>query len=266
MATISRDRRTDEMLKVALFCARFAENADHGSQGREPPRELEAKGWTAAFRQFYPNIAGDREEARYLGSIRRDFEAFSQRIEEKRPLRPSRSELIDRYMVLPRAEFWEEIRQYRTSNESIGTQPSDPLDDIATHAAEFREVTEREAIVKARIGQGPFRSSLIQRWKVCAVTGCSETSVLRASHIKPWRVSDNAERLDVNNGLLLVPNLDALFDCGLISFDDSGQMIVASDLTERDRRILGIAASMRLSKVPLGILGYLRFHREYFGF
>ena len=46
--------------------------------------------------------------------------------------------------------------------------------------------TEREAIVKSRIGQGQFRESLINYWSACAVIGCKEAKLLRASHIKPW--------------------------------------------------------------------------------
>ncbi|MGO7165362.1 HNH endonuclease, partial [Rhizobium johnstonii] len=56
----------------------------------------------------------------------------------------------------------------------------------------------------------------------CAVTSCNLPAVLRASHIVPWREASNAERLDPENGLPLVATLDALFDVGLISFDDQG--------------------------------------------
>ena len=71
--------------------------------------------------------------------------------------------------------------------------------------------SERETIVKARIGQGRFRQNLIDYWSACAVTGCKEEHLLRASHIKPWSKASLEERLDLYNGLLLSPALDACF-------------------------------------------------------
>ena len=102
----------------------------------------------------------------------------------------------------------------------LGDQPSkftfalvhdlSPHDDIAQHEAEFAEVedTEREAIVKARVGQGDFREALLSRWGGCAITGINRADLIRASHIKPWRYSTNSERLDPFNGLLLLPQYD----------------------------------------------------------
>jgi hypothetical protein len=87
--------------------------------------------------------------------------------------------------------------------------------------------SEREAVVKARIGQGRFRDSLIAYWSTCAVTGCMEESLLRASHIKPWADASLAERLSLYNGLLLSPTLDACFDSGYASFDDGGKILIS---------------------------------------
>ena len=85
--------------------------------------------------------------------------------------------------------------------------------------------TEREAIVKSRIGQGKFREKLIEYWHGCSVSSFSRFDLLIASHIKPWKEADNNQRLDVFNGLLLLPNYDKLFDKGYISFDDNGYII-----------------------------------------
>ena len=70
--------------------------------------------------------------------------------------------------------------------------------------------TERNQLVKARIGQGAFRQNVIAVEKACRITGVSDPPFLIASHIKPWKVSSNDERLDGNNGLLLSPHLDNL--------------------------------------------------------
>lgn len=87
--------------------------------------------------------------------------------------------------------------------------------------------TDKEQIVKARVGQGLFRRRLAQVESSCRLTGVSDISFLVASHIKPWRVSSNEERLSGHNGLLLSPHVDLLFDKGYISFDDDGTLLVA---------------------------------------
>jgi putative restriction endonuclease len=78
------------------------------------------------------------------------------------------------------------------------------IDSILT-AIDLGE-TEKRNLVKPRIGQGTFRQKLVANWNGCAVTGFKDTNLLVASHIKPWRASNNTERLDPFNGLLLVPN------------------------------------------------------------
>ena len=123
--------------------------------------------------------------------------------------------------------------------------------------------TERETIVKARKGQGPFRERLIKYWTSCAVTGCQKHTLLIASHIKPWSKSDNtAERLDLYNGLLLSPNLDACFDSGFISFDDSGKILLSNELNEKDMHDLGINKDMKLSRIEPEHHKYLAYHRQ----
>ena len=84
----------------------------------------------------------------------------------------------------------------------------------------------------------------------CAVTGCAEPLLLRASHIKPWaRCATDAERLNVKNGLLLAAHLDAAFDCDLIDFDDAGQIRFAERFLPADRLATGLDNSMKLAKL-----------------
>ncbi len=87
--------------------------------------------------------------------------------------------------------------------------------------------TDKEQIVKARVGQGLFKKRLAQVESSCRLTGVSDLRFLVASHIKPWRVSNNEERLSGYNGLLLSPHVDLLFDKGYISFEDDGKLLVA---------------------------------------
>jgi 5-methylcytosine-specific restriction protein A len=123
--------------------------------------------------------------------------------------------------------------------------------------------TTREAVIQSRIGQGDFRAALIKYWQGCSVTNCQKIEILTASHIKPWRSSSNAERLDVFNGLLLLPNLDTCFDSGLISFDDDGKIIISGELDELTLLQLGIKSDLKLLRVEQRHKEYLRFHRGF---
>ena len=81
------------------------------------------------------------------------------------------------------------------------------------------------------------------------------------SHIKPWRSSDSSEKLDVDNGFLLCPNHDRLFDLGYITFDGEGGLMISSELSGGDRALLGIQEGKRLSLTE-GNKKYLDYHRE----
>lgn len=122
--------------------------------------------------------------------------------------------------------------------------------------------TEKRQLVLARVGQGLFRQSLVSKWGQCSITACDCIEVLRASHIKPWRICDNAERLDVFNGLLLSPNLDALFDRGLIAFDDQGGILVSPSLSASARQALGCTVSLKVRLSPEHIK-YISWHRDH---
>lgn len=130
-------------------------------------------------------------------------------------------------------------------------QIDDPLRDIAEAQAELElePETVRRAIVLSRIGQGQFRERLLQYWGSCAVTGVTVREALRASHIKPWSRSSNLERLHMYNGLLLTGTLDLLFDAGLISFNEVGQMLITPALSVKDQQALGLIPEMKLRQV-----------------
>lgn len=106
--------------------------------------------------------------------------------------------------------------------------------------------TEKERLIKARIGQGKFKNLLIERECKCALCGVTDPRLLIASHIKPWSASTDEERLDVNNGLLLCPNHDAVFDKQLISFDMQGKIVISQTLDETARIFMNINDEMRV--------------------
>src|SRR5206468_11653267 len=78
-----------------------------------------------------------------------------------------------------------------------------------------------------RVGQGLFRRNLAHFENHCRITGVTYQAHLFASHIKPWRESTNEERLNGENGLLLTPSIDHLFDRGCISFENTGKLIIS---------------------------------------
>lgn len=150
------------------------------------------------------------------------------------------------------------------STDELGNTLVEDLDEINNQ--EGVEKTERETLVQARIGQGRYRVELLRMWEnCCAVTGCSETRVLRASHAQPWQDSDNRQRLDPNNGLPLIATLDALFDAGLISFNSEGKMLISDSLPPDQREILGVAneneTGLRRGLTESQEI-YMAFHRE----
>jgi hypothetical protein len=87
--------------------------------------------------------------------------------------------------------------------------------------------TERDALVRSRRGQGLFKQRVMALESRCRITLVDNSAHLIASHCKPWRDCSNEERLDGENGLLLTPSIDHLFDRGFIGFEDSGTLIVS---------------------------------------
>jgi hypothetical protein len=127
--------------------------------------------------------------------------------------------------------------------------------------------TTKKALIDARLGQGMFRTKVLQAWgNRCSVTGSALGAAIRASHIKPWRESSNNERLDVENGLPLVASLDALFDAGLISFGLSGELLVSPQVNIKEQEIFGIVGLSLRKKPTSKMADYLAHHRETHGF
>jgi putative restriction endonuclease len=122
--------------------------------------------------------------------------------------------------------------------------------------------TEREATVRQRVGQNLFREGLMALWGGrCAITGLDVPELLRASHAKPWADSNDVERLDVYNGLLLAAHWDAAFDAGLVAVSPDGTVLVSPSLTAAARVVLGLSGTVKLKLRPEHE-PYLVWHRE----
>ncbi len=159
-----------------------------------------------------------------------------------------------------RNTVWHRIRDEIDAIDAAFDEAIADVEDIK--AKEKMRATTKETLINARLGQGDFRAGLMKRWNAaCAVTGCNQPEVLRASHIKPWKPSDNRDRLNPRNGLLLSANLDALFDKGLISFQDNGTMMISTQVSELTRSLLGLPARLR-KQLNDEEKGFLTFHRD----
>ena len=121
--------------------------------------------------------------------------------------------------------------------------------------------TFKEQLVRARRGQGVFRSSVLLSETECRVTRVSDPKHLRASHIKPWRDANNTERLDGSNGLLLSPHIDHLFDQGYISFSNTEELLVVPAVRANLLDKWGIDAGTRVGEFSRKQQAFLDYHR-----
>jgi putative restriction endonuclease len=141
--------------------------------------------------------------------------------------------------------------------------PDAPLERFVHRTRGLPTTTEAERLVVQRVGQDVFREGLLDYWQGrCAVTGLAVERLLRASHIKPWAACEaDAERLDVFNGLLLAPHLDAAFDAGLLTFDPSGRAVLSARLDADARSLLGLSPALALTRRTDAHEAYLAWHR-----
>ena len=126
-------------------------------------------------------------------------------------------------------------------------------------------VTERSGLVTSRVGQGAYRKRIIHRWEYkCAVTNFNKLDILIASHIVPWSKASDHERLDVNNGLLLSPTYDALFDKHLITFDINGKIQLSEKIEFSAYQKIGVSGKEQIHDLSKYNVQYLERHNQIF--
>lgn len=131
-------------------------------------------------------------------------------------------------------------------------------------ASKMPLTTEAERLVVQRIGQNLFRNALLNYWQGrCCVTGLAVAELLRASHIKPWAdCNSDYERLDLFNGLLLAPHIDAMFDGGWLTVQSDGALVVSGHLSTDAANSLGLRPGMRADGLSVRHEEYLKYHRK----
>ena len=154
-------------------------------------------------------------------------------------------------------------RLLRRAFQLSRTLPDGLLYTFQDQIANLPRTTETERLVVQRVGQDIFRRGLLEYWDGrCAITGLQVPELLRASHIKPWADCDaDAERLDVFNGLLLAPQLDATFDAGFITIAEDGTVLASDDLAHEARSVLGLDRSLKVNGLRGAHERYLPWHR-----
>jgi putative restriction endonuclease len=155
-------------------------------------------------------------------------------------------------------------RLLRRAFQLARTLPHGLLHTFEHATALMPRTTEAERLVVQRVGQDVFRDGLLEYWDgKCAITGLAVPELLRASHIKPWaNCETDAERLDVFNGLLLAPHLDAAFDKGFITVGGDGRIVVSALLAAEARAVLGLDLPLRVERLTDAHRHYLEWHRR----
>ena len=155
-------------------------------------------------------------------------------------------------------------RLLRRAFQLSRTLPDALLHDFESETANLPRATEAERLVIQRVGQDIFRRGLFEYWDGrCAITGLGVPELLRASHIKPWAECDtDAERLDVYNGLLLAPHLDAASDSGFITIAENGEVVISDVLLSGARSALGLDGPLKIHGLHRAHERYLPWHRS----
>lgn len=153
----------------------------------------------------------------------------------------------------------------RTAAAHARTLPNRVADAFRRQTAGLPRSTEAERVVVQRVGQDLFRAALLDYWQGrCCVTGLEVQELLRASHIKPWASCEqDDERLDVFNGLLLAPHLDAMFDAGWMTVALDGTVEIAADLSTPAREALGVSQPLKVHRIRPEHSPYLAFHHRH---
>lgn len=162
-----------------------------------------------------------------------------------------------RFELYSRGEV-NEIKGEQAFQEEAASYVSAIEEEVDSSSLEGRE---REAVIKTRVNQGIFRKGLLRRYKKCCLCNVQNQNLLIASHIKPWSEAGLNEKVDFDNGLLLCPNHDKLFDLGYISFDKDGKILISSELERVDQAFLNVNDNMEIN-VNTNTLEYLNYHRE----
>jgi len=187
------------------------------------------------------------------------------------PLRPNGVRNPGVYLVPVATELAALLRRLLAGQlEEVETQiraaggselADDWIESTIRHRSDI-DTTDKQQLIRARRGLGAFRSNLENFESSCRVTGLLDRRHLRACHIKPWSISEDAERLDGCNGLLLSPHVAHLFARGYISFADSGEVLASEHLNPAVLQAWGLTLPVNVGTFLPRQRAYLDYHRR----
>ena len=166
--------------------------------------------------------------------------------------------MADMLILLSRSDLAQLLRD-------LDDPDADLEEQLAEEEIRMRQIEgdlEKIQIVKARRGQGVFRANVRLYEQECRVTHVDSMRHLRASHIKPWKDSDDVEKINGANGLLLAPHVDHLFDRGYLSFSGKGDVLVSPKLNPEILDRWSISLPMNVGSFKAEQLEFLEFHRD----
>ncbi len=196
---------------------------------------------------------------------------------QQRPLSRFKWNIFASGVAIPELMAEELDRRWQTARARRALMPdragadilsSHPFADELTQDIEILDQadlspTDKEVLIKARRGEGIFRDNVLRVEPHCRVTGIDDPDYLIASHIKPWSESSNAEQLSENNGLMLAPHIDYLFDHGYISFSDGGDLLISPKCAAGVLATWSIPATLNVGPFRNAQRRFLAYHREH---
>lgn len=210
------------------------------------------------------------------------FDAYRVGVEPPRVYINSKSNYYDfmRSLALPNISYLSVLKLKSESNHILYYFKMfvDYKSDLVSYVFKDEEIQEEQinnntnlsekvksSLINSRIGQGDYRKKLLEECPFCPFTMVSDERLLVASHIKPWVLADDKEKVDPKNGFLFTPTYDRLFDRGFISFEDDKTLIVSPWISPMNQKRLGIYNGKMIDKLPIDDKRkkYLAFHREY---
>jgi len=151
------------------------------------------------------------------------------------------------------------LEEYEAMDRENNKEIIREIEDM--HDIDMLPGEERKAVIKVRVNQGEFRKALMNKYNHCCLCSVSNPELLTASHIKPWANSTKEEKTNPNNGLLLCPNHDRLFDKGFISFDERGKVLISQELSEVDRTFMNVNPNTMLVMND-AMKSFMTYHRN----
>jgi 5-methylcytosine-specific restriction protein A len=156
----------------------------------------------------------------------------------------------------PRTAIRFTLEEVKQGKPSVSKQTHVPKKNVPPNS------TERRGMVTSRVGQGYYRQEVLAKFgRKCAVLRTGPAEILIASHIVPWKDANDDERLNPDNGILLSPLFDALFDKHLISFEDTGEIVISSLLDQETRVTFSLVESAKIQTSP-DMAPFLAQHRN----